>query len=155
MSCPANTVLASAAANGFFSLDPGTLQLAIAQLTCDLKASATSSTFVSSPQAFGAPTLYTFAHGLGAQPKFVRAVLLSTGTNLGFVENQEVDVFSVFHTASATAMWTVYADATNVYVALREAMPSGAADAKMSPAAGGVSQVLDWSQWKLKVYAKL
>lgn len=38
MACPANTVLASAATNGYFSPDPQTLQVIIAQLVCDLKA---------------------------------------------------------------------------------------------------------------------
>lgn len=36
MSCPVNTVLSNAAANGYFKVDPGTLDVIIAQLTCDL-----------------------------------------------------------------------------------------------------------------------
>lgn len=122
-------------------------------LLCQVQSS--SGGFEATAVSFSGATLYTFPHSLGAQPKYVHAVMVNQSTNNGYTAGQELDCFSLFHTASGTQMFAVYADTTNVYVSLREAMPSGAADAKVNPAGGGVSQVLDWTLWKLKVYAHL
>lgn len=118
-----------------------------------IKTAVAPTPFASAQTAFSATTLFTFAHSLGAVPSQFRCVMVNQSTDLGYTAGMEVDIRCVFHTSSGTEWSSVYADATNVYVAFREGSPA-AANIRLVQAAGGVAVTgPDVTKWKFKVYA--
>lgn len=155
--CDLQALLAQACSNKFSCLDDKAQRAILLQLLCEIvDAGGGAEVFVSAETPFSAlSTLYTFPHGLGAMPNFFRAVIVNQSADLGYTAGKEVDFRGVFHTGSGSEFSSVYADATNIYVSLREAVPS-AAITRLTLAAGGVPLAApDYTKWTLKVYASL
>lgn len=116
MACPANTVLASAATNGFFNPDPQTLQVIIAQLTCDLKAAVSSPTLTA--DNINLTLGYDQPHALGAVPSRVRFVLkfTSAAAGGGYAVGDEVDGSCIYDGINEHPTFSFGANATNVWV---------------------------------------
>lgn len=109
--------------------------------------------YTSSGVAFpGSGAVATFAHGLGAMPKWVRAVAINTNAvaERGYAQNDELDVASIQSSGSTNQAFSVSADATNVYVA-----QLNTATVNVLPRTGGAFAGITEANWNLKVYASL
>lgn len=62
--------------------------------------------------------LSTFAHGLGVVPRFVRAVFICTTNQAPWVVGDEIDVDGLFDNSGQAPRVSVWANATNVVVAV-------------------------------------
>lgn len=91
-----------------------------------------------------------FAHGLGARPTKVRAVLVNTSTEAGYAAGDEVELYGVSSTIDFSPTLAVFADATNVGIS-RENTHS----LRLVPKAGGAMATLTDAKWNVKVYASL
>ena len=106
----------------------------------------------------GSGLALTIAHGLGAIPQIVRAVLVCTATDLGWAEGDEVDIFSATADLQGSgtyedndmAAFTVGADATNITIA--EAQYSQGI--QLCNKTGGVmGNAITPAKWGIRVYA--
>lgn len=95
-------------------------------------------------------TSWQAAHGLGAVPTGVRAVLVCTTTDL-YAVGREIDVTAFWNTANTSQGFSVTADATNVY-AICSSNPVGAEGDYLL--ANG-AQVNSFNHFLLKFYARL
>lgn len=144
--------IATARVKGRTTAGTGAVEdLTMAQLRTLLN-TATTFTSVSNVALPGSGAAITpQAHGLGAVPKFVRAVLICTSTDLGYAVNDEVNINSVQKgNAGQDQAFIVAANATNLYVA-----QTNDANVNMIPLAGGSATGLDETKWAIKLYASL
>jgi hypothetical protein len=154
MACDTQSLATNAAC--FNCLDDHQIKAIQAYLLCQVSISpAIAGGFTSADTSFAAATLFTFAHGLSTTPRNLYGVIVNQSTDLGYTAGQEVDIRGIFHTASGTEFCSLYADSTNVYIALREGT-SAAANIRLVQAAGGVAITgPDLTKWKFRIYAKL
>lgn len=104
--------------------------------------------FESALIALTASEVVTEAHGLGAFPKRVWAVLQCQSTELGFAAQEEIPIGQVTTTAGVPVL-NVSSDATNVYVIKGSGAP---AICQRSATAGAVTGI-DISKWRVVVRA--
>lgn len=72
--------------------------------------------FESAAQAITSAGLLTLAHGLGLKPKVIRCYVECLTAEHGHSIGDEVEVSMFSYKGTATAGYSLYADATNVYL---------------------------------------
>ena len=136
--------------------DTGTWQMQtvaqlLAQVTYNYTAAATIAVNVAT----------THAHGLGAVPSYIRAVLVQTNAvaDLGYAQNMEVDMASAFCDGLDNTLHfqkypvgALYCDATNVTFLTAS---SFSISIRLPTVGTGVYANIDPTKWKVKVYARL
>jgi len=94
-------------------------------------------------------TVHTFAHGLGAIPKNIYAVLVNTSSaEAGYATNDEVSVHSFRDSGDGNPVIAVSADATNITVCC-----VAAATLEVPHKSTAAQTAITEGQWKPKVYA--
>lgn len=111
--------------------------------------------FTSAQTVFNNSNSYSFAHGIGATPRFVRAVMVSQIPQDFYSIGDEVDIRTVFNSAFSNPQFSVSANSTNVVVSDIDPVPASFGNQIMARKTGGSSTAPDFTQWKLKVYASL
>lgn len=108
--------------------------------------------FVGTGSIPGASAATQIAHGLGAKPTRVRVVLMNNtaAVDLGFAQNDEVDVAGANNSANSNVAFSVSVDATNVTVAR-----TNAGNLQVIPKTGGAPAGFTVANWIIKVYASL
>jgi hypothetical protein len=96
-----------------------------------------------------ATAVHTIAHGLTVIPKMVRVVgkMTNAVADLGWNQNDEVDIYSFRRTTGNFVLVNVGVDATNVTIALCET------SSELGNKATGVYAGIDETKWFPKVYA--